>query len=188
MPQVPSLDGKVALVTGASSGLGRHFAVTLARAGAGVAVSARRTDRLEDLALEISASGGRALAVRMDVTDVASVREGVAVAEAGLGPVSILVNDSGVSVQKPAVDVTEEDYDLVMDTNARGAFFVAQAVARRMIDRGEGGRIDQQNLFRFADEGPVERSIAHGLSARASAGARRRRLSALPLGTGRRRH
>lgn len=135
------LDGKIALVTGASSGLGRQFALTLARAGAKVAIAARRTDRLQELASEIAAFDGRAMPIGMDVTDTAAIAAGVEAAETELGPISILVNNSGVSVQKPAADITEADYDFIVDTNMKGAFFVAQAVAKCMIKHGQGGRI-----------------------------------------------
>jgi NAD(P)-dependent dehydrogenase (short-subunit alcohol dehydrogenase family) len=135
------LDGKNALVTGASSGLGRRFATVLAAAGARVAVAARRTDRLATLQAEIERAGGRAHAVPLDVTDVASVRAGVAAAATALGPLDILVNNSGVSVTKRAGELEEADYDFVMDTNAKGAFFVAQAVGRAMIADQRPGRI-----------------------------------------------
>jgi len=135
------LDGKTALVTGASSGLGWRFATTLAAAGARVALAARRTERLEALKAEIERTGGRAHALALDVTDVASVRAGVAAAEAALGPLDILVNNSGVSVTKRAGEIEEADYDYVMDTNARGAFFVAQAAGRAMIAAKRPGRI-----------------------------------------------
>jgi NAD(P)-dependent dehydrogenase (short-subunit alcohol dehydrogenase family) len=135
------LDGKHALVTGASSGLGWRFATALAEAGARVTLAARRTDRLEALKTGIEGAGGRAHAVGVDVTDVASVRAGVAAAEAALGPLDILVNNSGVSVTKRAGDVEEADYDAVMDTNAKGAFFVAQAAGRAMIAAQRPGRI-----------------------------------------------
>nr|MCU0889736.1 SDR family NAD(P)-dependent oxidoreductase [Rubritepida sp.] len=121
------LDGKTALVTGASSGLGLRFANLLAEAGARVAVCARRKDRLDALVQAIEARGGRAHAIAMDVTDVPSVRAGFAAAEAALGPLDIVVNNSGVAVTRRATDVEEADYDEVMDTNLRGAFFVAQA-------------------------------------------------------------
>jgi NAD(P)-dependent dehydrogenase (short-subunit alcohol dehydrogenase family) len=135
------LDGKTALVTGASSGLGWRFATVLAQAGARVAIAARRTDRLAVLRAEIEASGGRAHPVALDVTRVASVREAVAAAQAALGPLDILVNNSGVSVTKRAVEVEEPDYDFVMDTNAKGAFFVAQAAGQAMIAAKRPGRI-----------------------------------------------
>ncbi len=135
------LDGKTALVTGASSGLGRQFALTLARAGAKVALCARRTDRLEALAEEIAAFDGRAIPLKMDVTDLASIAAAFEAAETELGALDILVNNSGVSVMKGVLDVSEDDYDFIMDTNAKGAFFVAQEAARRMVRHGNGGRI-----------------------------------------------
>jgi NAD(P)-dependent dehydrogenase (short-subunit alcohol dehydrogenase family) len=135
------LEGKTALVTGASSGLGWRFATVLAQAGAHVAIAARRTDRLEALRDEIRAGGGRAHPVAIDVTDVASVRGGVASAQAAIGPLDILVNNSGVSATARATEVEEADYDTVMDTNAKGAFFVAQAAGRAMIAAKRPGRI-----------------------------------------------
>jgi NAD(P)-dependent dehydrogenase (short-subunit alcohol dehydrogenase family) len=141
MTMEPKLDGKTALVTGASSGLGWRFATILARAGARVALAARRADKLAALRAEIVRAGGAAHAVVVDVTDVASVRAGVAAAEDALGPIDILVNNSGTSVTGRATEVEEADFDSVMDTNAKGAFFVAQAVGRRMIAAGRPGRI-----------------------------------------------
>ena len=140
-PGAGRLDGKIALITGASSGFGRQFAQALAGAGAAVAVTARRADRIDALAAEINDGGGRAMAVAMDVTDLGSIDAAVGAAEDRFGPISVLVNNAGVSAQKPIVEMTEEDYDFVMDTNAKGAYFVAQRVARRMIEKGEGGRI-----------------------------------------------
>jgi len=135
------LDDKTALVTGASSGLGERFAHLLAEAGAAVAVAARRIERLEHLAGDIVKRGGRAHALAMDVTSIASIREGVAAAEAALGPIDILVNNSGVTVTARIGDIEESDYDFVMDTNLKGAFFVAQAVGRSMIAGKRPGRI-----------------------------------------------
>ncbi len=135
------LDGKIAMVTGASSGLGARFARVLAEAGASVALAARRMERLEALAQRIAAAGARAHAVAMDVTDVESVRAGVAAAEAALGPLDILVNNSGVSATRRIGEVEEHEYDRVMDTNLKGAFFVAQAVGRSMIAAQRPGRI-----------------------------------------------
>jgi NAD(P)-dependent dehydrogenase (short-subunit alcohol dehydrogenase family) len=135
------LDGKTALVTGASSGLGERFARLLAGSGAAVAVAARRLDRLEELAGAITKNGGRAHAVAMDVTDVDSIRAGIAAAEAALGPIDVLVNNSGVSVTARIGDIEEPDYDFVMNTNLKGAFFVAQAVGRSMIAGKRPGRI-----------------------------------------------
>jgi NAD(P)-dependent dehydrogenase (short-subunit alcohol dehydrogenase family) len=141
MEQSIRLDGKTALVTGASSGLGWRFAEVLAQAGAKVALAARSTDKLEQLKQEIERAGGKACAVRMDVTDVTSVRAAVAAAESALGGIDILVNNSGVNKQQRAIEVEEQDYDYVTDTNCKGAFFVAQAVGRSMIARKCSGRI-----------------------------------------------
>ena len=135
------LDGKVAIVTGASSGLGRHFALTLARAGAKVAVAARRLDRLEKLVGEIEAFDGRAAALALDVTDAASVRGAVRAAETELGAITVLVNNAGVAGAKPALELDEADWDRVMDTNLKGAWLVAQEVARHMVRLGHGGSI-----------------------------------------------
>ena len=132
------LSGRVALVTGASSGLGAQFARTLACAGAAVVLASRRTERLDDLRVSIEAEGGDAHVVALDVTDMASIRAAVAHAETEVGPIDILVNNSGVSTTQRLQDVTEADYDFIMGTNVRGAFFVAQEVARRMLARAKG--------------------------------------------------
>ena len=132
------LSGRVALVTGASSGLGMQFAKTLAVAGAAVVLAGRRVERLKALRAEIEASGGVAHVVTVDVTDPGSIRAAVAHAETEMGAIDILVNNSGVSTTQKLVDVTPDDYDFVMDTNTRGAFFVAQEVAKRMIARAKG--------------------------------------------------
>lgn len=141
MAQGTRLDGKTALVTGASSGLGWRFAQVLAGAGARVALAARSTEKLEQLKQEIEQAGGRACVVRMDVTDVASVRAAVLAAESALEGIDILVNNSGVNKQQRALEVEEADYDYVTDTNCKGAFFVAQAAGRGMIARKCPGRI-----------------------------------------------
>lgn len=138
MPYEIDLAGRVALVTGASSGLGAQFAKTLAAAGAGVVLAARRVERLKTLRAEIESLGGDAHVVTLDVTDPDSIAAAVAHAETEMGAIDILVNNSGVSTTQRLVDVTPEDYDYVMETNTRGAFFVAQAVARRMIARAKG--------------------------------------------------
>ena len=132
------LSGRVAMVTGASSGLGAQFARTLARAGAGVVLAARRVERLKTLRAEIEAAGGDAHVVGLDVTDPDSIKAAVAHAETEMGTIDILVNNSGVSTTQRLLDVTPEDYDYVMGTNTRGAFFVAQEVGRRMIARARG--------------------------------------------------
>jgi len=129
------LKDKTALVTGASSGLGARFARTLAANGATVVLASRRVDRLKELRAEIEAEGGQAQVVAMDVTDAASIAAGVEQAESEAGAIDILVNNSGVSTTQRLVDVTPEDFDFVFDTNTRGSFFVAQAVARKMIAR-----------------------------------------------------
>ena len=132
------LSGRVALVTGASSGLGAQFARSLAKAGAGVVLAGRRVERLKDLRAEIEAEGGSAHMVQMDVTDRASIAAAVAHAETEFGTIDILVNNSGVSATSRIQDVSEQDYDFVMDTNVRGAFFVAQEVGKRMLARAKG--------------------------------------------------
>ncbi|MFQ5785364.1 MAG: SDR family NAD(P)-dependent oxidoreductase [Alphaproteobacteria bacterium] len=135
------LDGKAAIVTGASSGLGRHFALTLAHAGATVAAAARRLDRLHELVREIETFGGRALAIACDVTDAASVSAAMAAAETELGAIGILVNNAGVATRKPALALAEADWDRVLDTNLKGAWLVAREVARHMVRLGHGGVI-----------------------------------------------
>ncbi len=133
-----SLTGKTAMVTGASRGLGRTFAIALARAGADVAVTSRAADALHDTCAEIEAVGRRAVPIALDVREQASITRAVAAALEALGRLDILVNNAGCNVRKKASDVTWEDWNLVLDTNLRGPFFVAQAVARRMIQHRYG--------------------------------------------------
>jgi NAD(P)-dependent dehydrogenase (short-subunit alcohol dehydrogenase family) len=135
------LTGKAAIVTGASSGLGRHFARTLARAGAKVALAARRIDALGELARQIEAFDERAIPIALDVTDGESVRACVETAETELGPISILVNNAGIARTAPALDVSEADRDQVIDTNLKGAWLMAQETARHMAGLGHGGAI-----------------------------------------------
>jgi NAD(P)-dependent dehydrogenase (short-subunit alcohol dehydrogenase family) len=132
------LSGRVALVTGASSGLGMQFAKTLAAAGAAVALAGRREERLKGLRAEIEAAGGDAHVVSLDVTDHDSIKAAVAHTETELGTIDILVNNSGVSTTQKLVDITPDDYDYMMDTNTKGAFFVAQEVGKRMLARAKG--------------------------------------------------
>ena len=132
------LSGRVALVTGASGGLGEQFAKTLAKAGAAVVLASRRTERLMSLRAHIEAEGGAAHAVALDVTDLASIKAAVAHAETEVGPIDILINNSGVSTTQRLQDVREEDFDHIFGTNTRGAFFMAQEVAKRMIARAQG--------------------------------------------------
>jgi len=132
------LSGRVALVTGASSGLGAQFARVLAKAGAGVALAGRRVERLKTLRAEIEAEGGDAHVVPMDVTDPDGIRSGIAHTETEMGTIDILVNNSGVATTQRLVETTPDDFDYVFDVNVRGAFFVAQEVGKRMIARAQG--------------------------------------------------
>ena len=135
------LNGRTALVTGASSGLGRHFALTLAAHGVRVALAARRIERLEALADEIREAGGAAHPVRMDVTDARSVEDGLDAVRDMLGVPDILVNNAGIARPAPTLDVTEADWAAVVGTNLEGAWRVAQGTARRMVDASRPGTI-----------------------------------------------
>lgn len=135
------LGGKVALVTGASSGLGRHFAQVLARAGAKVALAARRVDRLEDAAAEIAAFDGRALPVALDVRDRASIEAAFDAAETELGPLAIVVNNAGIAASKPFLAESDAEWADIIATNLDGARRVAQVAAQRMARHGRGGSI-----------------------------------------------
>ncbi len=132
------LTGRAALVTGASRGLGREFARVLARAGADVAVTSRSAESLKEICAEIESLGRKAVAIQLDVRDQRSIRAAVADVEGRMGHIDILVNNAGCNVRKPALEVTWEDWNLVLETNLRGPFFVAQAVARGMIERRYG--------------------------------------------------
>ena len=132
------LSGRVAFITGASSGLGAQFARTLARAGAGVVLASRRIEKLKELRARIEGEGGDAHVVELDVTDHDSIKSAVAHAETEMGSIDILVNNSGVSTTQRIQDVTPEDYDFIFNTNVKGAFFVAQEVGKRMLARSRG--------------------------------------------------
>jgi len=132
------LSGRIALVTGASSGLGRHFAKTLAAAGASVVLGARRADRLASLAEEIRVAGGTVSTLALDVTDEASI----AAAFAAIPRLDILVNNAGIAPAAPAMELSAEDWDATMATNLRGAFLVAQAAAKKMAPAGGGSIVN----------------------------------------------
>ncbi|CCD91487.1 putative short-chain dehydrogenase/reductase protein; 3-oxoacyl-(acyl-carrier-protein) reductase (3-ketoacyl-acyl carrier protein reductase) [Bradyrhizobium sp. ORS 375] len=132
---------EVILITGASQGLGRQFARVLSAHGAAVALAARQTRKLKALEDEIKAKGSRAVAVEMDVTSNASIAKGLDAAEAALGPVTVLINNAGIAVEKLAVEQSEADWDAVIGANLKGAYFAATEVARRMIARKAPGNI-----------------------------------------------
>jgi NAD(P)-dependent dehydrogenase (short-subunit alcohol dehydrogenase family) len=136
-----TLAGRSAIVTGASGGLGRHFADVLAQAGARVALLARRQAHLDEAVREIEAAGGSALAIPCDVTDYASVRRAVDAAAERMGGVDILVNNAGIAISKPLLDHTEADWDRVLDTNLKGAWLMSRELAALWVARRGGGRI-----------------------------------------------
>ena len=135
------LDGRVAFVTGASSGLGAHFAATLVAAGAPVVIAARRADRLAALAKSLREAGGTVLTVELDVTDPASVEAAVAAGEAALGPIQILINNAGVGEPASFLDTTEDQWRHHLGVNLDGVARVGRAVAKRMVAHGKGGSI-----------------------------------------------
>lgn len=135
------LTGKVALVTGASGGLGAHFAHLLAANGAAVAVTARRVDKIQALADEINAAGGKALALALDVADAHAIAPALDKVQAELGGMDILVNNAGIGGEGLALDISIEDFDQTFAVNVRGLFFTAREAAKRMIAAGVEGRI-----------------------------------------------
>jgi len=135
------LKGRVALVTGASSGLGVRFAKVLAEAGAAVALVARRADRLEEVKARIAQAGGRAVAIGADVLDRKAMARAFDAAEQAFGPVTILVNNAGIAPSSRAVEMPEEQWRQVVGTNLDAVFFTAQEAARRMLAAGTGGAI-----------------------------------------------
>jgi 3-oxoacyl-[acyl-carrier protein] reductase len=140
-PDIFGLHGKVALVTGASSGLGVRFAEVLAENGAAVVLVARRADRLAAVKARIEAAGGKAIAVEADVCDRAAMRSAFAAAEKNFGTVAVLVNNAGVVDSGRAVDIAEEDWRRVLSTDLDAVFYCAQEAARRMLAAGMGGAI-----------------------------------------------
>ncbi|MEF2559289.1 glucose 1-dehydrogenase [Aurantimonas sp. C2-5-R2] len=143
MRYLPSfrLDGRNAIITGASRGLGRHIALALAEAGADVALVGRILDDLEPVAREVRDMGRQAVVLAEDLTDETAGTRIAQTASEVLGGIDILVNNAGTNIQQTALDVTHEVWDAIMDLNLRGAFFMAQAVAREMVGQGRGGRI-----------------------------------------------
>src|SRR5689334_16483641 len=151
------LSGRVALVTGASRGLGQIFGRALARAGADLAITSRTLDSLTAFQKEIESMGRRAVPLELDVRDEGSIRRMADAAHQAFGRIDILVNNAGCNVRKKAVDISWDDWNLVLDTNLRGAFFVAQSVARHMIPRGSGRIINigsVTSVFGYAGLGP----------------------------------
>ncbi len=136
-----SLQGRVALVTGASSGLGAHFAKVLAEAGATVVIGARRVERLEALQQELSSSGGKVLALALDVTAADSVTGALDTIESRFGPVTVLVNNAGVADSRHCLKVDDDSWDYIMDTNLKGAWRMAREVAARCVAAGTNGSI-----------------------------------------------
>jgi NAD(P)-dependent dehydrogenase (short-subunit alcohol dehydrogenase family) len=132
------LTGQVAIVTGTSRGLGQYLARALAKSGADLVLTSRKRDSLSNFESEIKALGRRAVALELDVRDQRSIEDMVSRANEAFGRIDILVNNAGCNVRKPALDVSWDDWNLILDTNLRGSFFVAQAVARRMVPRGYG--------------------------------------------------
>ncbi len=136
-----NISGRVALVTGASSGFGRHFADVLAQAGARVVLAARRTELVESARDEIAAAGGQAMAVPMDVTDSESIAAALDAVEAEFGVATIIINNAGITIPKLLLDLSDQDWNGVVQTNLNGVAFVTRESARRMKDAGVGGSV-----------------------------------------------
>ena len=132
------LSGRVAIVTGASRGLGQQFAHALAQAGADLVLTSRNREHLAHFETEIQRLGVRAISLELDVRDLASIERMAAAVEQAYGQIDILVNNAGMNIRKPALEVSWDDWNAILDTNLRGSFFVAQAVAKRMIPRRYG--------------------------------------------------
>jgi NAD(P)-dependent dehydrogenase (short-subunit alcohol dehydrogenase family) len=132
------LTGRVAIVTGTSRGLGQQFARALAGAGADLVLTSRHREHLREFEAQVQAMGRRTIAVDLDVREHSSIERMAAAADEAYGRIDILVNNAGMNIRKPALEVTWDDWNAILDTNLRGSFFVAQAVARRMVPRGYG--------------------------------------------------
>jgi len=155
------LRGRVAVITGASRGLGQYFGRALARAGADLVITSRTLASLGDFQKEVEDIGRRAVPVELDVRDFDSIQNMAEAAEAAYGKIDILVNNAGCNRRKPALDVTPEDWDVIVNTNLRGTFFVAQAIARKMLPRGYGRIINigsVTSVFGFAGLAPYSAS------------------------------
>ncbi len=155
------LTGKVAVVTGTSRGLGQYMGRALARAGADLVITSRKAEALRPFQEEIEGLGRRALPLELDVRDYDSIQRMAAAAGGHYGKIDILVNNAGCNVRKPALDVTWDDWNTVLETNLRGTFFVSQAIARHMIPRGYGRIINigsVTSVFGYAGLGPYTAS------------------------------
>src|SRR5690348_13143772 len=151
------LTGQTAIVTGTSRGLGQYLARALAKAGANLVLTSRRRESLAPFAAEIESLGRRAISLELDVRDQKSIERMAAEAEAAFRQIHILVNNAGCNVRKPAIDVTWDDWNLILDTNLRGSFFVAQGIARGMIQHNYGRIINVGSVTSvagFAGLGP----------------------------------
>ena len=151
------LSGQVAIVTGTSRGLGQYFARALAKAGADLVLTSRKRESLREMEAEVKSLGRRSVSLELDVRNYDSIQRMAEEAQKAFGQIHILVNNAGCNVRKPAVDVTWDDWNLVLDTNLRGSFFVAQAIGREMIERGYGRIINigsVTSVFGFAGLGP----------------------------------
>ena len=144
------LSGRVAIVTGTSRGLGQHMARALARAGADLVLTSRQRDSLASFEAEVQSMGRRVISLELDVRNLESIQRMTASAEEAFGHIDILVNNAGCNVRKPALEVTWDDWNLILETNLRGSFFVAQAVARGMIERGYGRIINMGSVTSVA--------------------------------------
>jgi NAD(P)-dependent dehydrogenase (short-subunit alcohol dehydrogenase family) len=151
------LSGQVAIVTGTSRGLGQYLATALAKAGADLILTSRNKETLAPFEEEVKALGRRCVSLELDVRDQTSIQQFAADAQAAFGQIHILVNNAGCNVRKPALDVTWDDYNLVLETNLRGSFFVAQAIARGMVANKYGRIINigsVTSVFGYAGLGP----------------------------------